>query len=98
MQLNFGFFFLKDSTSPNYIFVQLPDVLPGQPARSKPESEQGVSESTQCKNSLSEFKEGHIGKIIVRKSGKTFLRLGNVELDLTVAAPSNYYQVSIHHQ
>ncbi|XP_050391934.1 DNA-directed RNA polymerase III subunit RPC4 [Patella vulgata] len=45
--------------------------------------------STCC---LSDFSEGYIGKIQIRKSGKAELLLGNVKLDVAIGTPSGFLQ------
>ena len=43
--------------------------------------------------SLSDFSEGLIGKLQVRKSGRTQLLLGNVALDVAMGTPPGFLQV-----
>ena len=46
---------------------------------------------SRCK--LSDFNEGRIGKLQIRKSGKVELCLGNVTLDLTMGTSPSFLQV-----
>ena len=45
---------------------------------------------------LRDFSEGYLGKLRVRKSGKTELVLGNVVLDVSMGVPASFLQVSNH--
>lgn len=42
---------------------------------------------------LSGFSEGHMGKLVVRKSGRTSLMLGNVVLDVSMGTKCGFLQV-----
>jgi hypothetical protein len=46
------------------------------------------------KCSLEDFSEGFLGKMRVRKSGKTELVLGNVIFDVSMGVPASFLQVS----
>ena len=43
---------------------------------------------------MRDFSEGYLGKLRVRKSGKTELVLGNVVLDVSMGVPASFLQVS----
>lgn len=42
---------------------------------------------------LSGFSEGHMGKLVVHKSGRTSLMLGNVVLDVSMGTKCGFLQV-----
>lgn len=44
---------------------------------------------------LSDFSEGHIGRLQIRKSGKVQLVMGNVTLDVSEGAAFSFLQVSL---
>lgn len=44
-------------------------------------------------SALSGFSEGHMGKLIIRKSGRTSLMLGNVVLDVSMGTKCGFLQV-----
>ncbi|KAL5019273.1 hypothetical protein ScPMuIL_004995 [Solemya velum] len=113
--------FTKQSKSEEgeLLFLQLPEILPGTPARpslqasdqisQKPEqtvahtpqdkatdkAKDTDSENVPLKNSscsLREFSEGLIGKLVIRKSGRTQLVLGNITLDVSMGTPCAFLQ------
>lgn len=45
---------------------------------------------------LSDFTEGFIGKMQIRKSGKVQLVIGDVTLDVSEGAAFSFLQVSLH--
>ncbi|XP_074648887.1 DNA-directed RNA polymerase III subunit RPC4-like [Tubulanus polymorphus] len=84
------------------LFIQLPDVLPGTPASigldsDKKDRNEDVNKGT----SLKDFHDGSVGKIVIHKSGKTCLVLGNMTLDLATGTPCSFLQelvaVKINH-
>ena len=112
--------YLFPSERGEFIFIQLPDTLPGDPsgrgddprARSKQQQQQQQETSNENETdnpsdvetelakrlglcNMSEFTEGYIGKIKVRKSGRTQLHLGDNVLDLNLGATPGFLQVSI---
>lgn len=42
---------------------------------------------------LSGFSEGHMGKLVIHKSGRTSLMLGNVVLDVSMGTKCGFLQV-----
>ncbi|KAA0725595.1 DNA-directed RNA polymerase III subunit RPC4 [Triplophysa tibetana] len=89
------------------LFIQLPDVIPGQPKNSSsPEKKrheavkpadkrlphvQDQTEKTHM-HVLSDFSEGLIGKLQIRRSGKVQLLMGNVTLDVSEGAAFSFLQ------
>lgn len=90
--------------SDQLLFFQLPDSLPGLPAstdddykqkKDKSKKDQAQDESLEKKmNScnLEDFNEGLIGKLIVRKSGKVQMMLGQTLLDVEMGTPCGFLQ------
>ncbi|XP_057215384.1 DNA-directed RNA polymerase III subunit RPC4 isoform X2 [Triplophysa rosa] len=89
------------------LFIQLPDVIPGQPKNSSsPEKKRNevvkpadkrsphVKDQTEKTNVhvLSDFSEGLIGKLQIRRSGKVQLLMGNVTLDVSEGAAFTFLQ------
>ncbi|KAK3611051.1 hypothetical protein CHS0354_000367 [Potamilus streckersoni] len=90
------------------LFIQLPDVMPGVPAaqgdegeaggrphksadKSKQEDEEEIRKKlSTC--SLAGFSEGPVGKLVIRKSGRTQLILGNTVLDVSMGTPCGFLQ------
>ncbi|KAK7475843.1 hypothetical protein BaRGS_00032893 [Batillaria attramentaria] len=87
------------------VFLQLPDVLPGQPSteilpnskgdadtvrKDGKQGEEDPQKPASC--SLADFSEGYVGKLRVRRSGKTELVLGNVVLDVSMGTPCGFLQ------
>ncbi|KAH3872258.1 hypothetical protein DPMN_035473 [Dreissena polymorpha] len=75
----------------------LPDTLPGMPLsteedfKKKKDKESEISDKMDsC--SLHNFSEGLVGKLIVRKSGRVQLRLGNTLLNVTMGTPCGFLQ------
>lgn len=96
---------LKSGDPNHMVFVQFPDVMPGVPASYGKEEDAKSSNKEQKETSkkigasrLSGFSEGHMGKLVVRKSGRTSLMLGNVVLDVSMGTKCGFLQdvVSIH--
>ncbi|XP_073685048.1 DNA-directed RNA polymerase III subunit RPC4 [Garra rufa] len=98
---------LSVSDKEELLFIQLPDTIPGQPKTSSPEKtrKDGKTEdkrSMQIKALdvpdkaavpvLSDFSEGLIGKLQIRKSGKVQLVMGNVTLDVSEGAAFSFLQ------
>lgn len=98
---------LSVSDKEELLFIQLPDTIPGQPKTSSPEKprKEGKTEdkrSSQIKPLdppdkaavpvLSDFSEGLIGKLQIRKSGKVQLVMGNVTLDVSEGAAFSFLQ------
>ncbi|KAL3875731.1 hypothetical protein ACJMK2_033652 [Sinanodonta woodiana] len=91
------------------LFIQLPDVMPGVPAaqgdegdagtrphksadKSKQKDEEDVRKKlSTC--SLAGFGEGPVGKLVIRKSGRTQLILGNTVLDVSMGTPCGFLQI-----
>lgn len=44
---------------------------------------------------LSDFSEGAVGKLIIRKSGKTQLVIGNITMDVSMGTKCGFLQVNI---
>lgn len=94
------------SSEDELLFIQLPDTIPGQPsahsdklAKKEPKAEDkqtpSKSQDTPIKESsatLSDFTEGPIGKLQIRKSGKVQLVMGDVTLDVSEGAAFSFLQ------
>ncbi|WAQ97572.1 RPC4-like protein [Mya arenaria] len=85
------------------LYIQLPDSLPGLPLSTeedfqKKKTDQGADKqdkhlSDKMKGcNLDNFNEGLIGKLIVRKSGRVQLKLGNTCLDVNMGTPCGFLQ------
>uniref|UniRef100_A0A672K5G2 DNA-directed RNA polymerase III subunit RPC4-like n=1 Tax=Sinocyclocheilus grahami TaxID=75366 RepID=A0A672K5G2_SINGR len=100
---------LTVSDKEELLFIQLPDTIPGQPKTSSPEKtrKDGKTEDKRASQikaldqpdkaavpMLSDFSEGLIGKLQIRKSGKVQLVMGNVTLDVSEGAAFSFLQVS----
>lgn len=86
------------------LYFQLPDMLPGLPAstdedfRKKKSADKGSNNQEDevdkklkgC--NLDDFSEGLIGKLVVRKSGRVQLLLGNTYLDVSMGTPCGFLQ------
>ncbi|KAG1936089.1 DNA-directed RNA polymerase III subunit RPC4 isoform X2 [Pimephales promelas] len=96
---------LSVSDQEELLLIQLPDTLPGQPKTSSPEKTKKDDKtkdkrSSQIKTTdqpdkvplLSDFSEGLIGKLQIRKSGKVQLAMGNVTLDVSEGAAFSFLQ------
>uniref|UniRef100_A0A672K1P2 DNA-directed RNA polymerase III subunit RPC4-like n=1 Tax=Sinocyclocheilus grahami TaxID=75366 RepID=A0A672K1P2_SINGR len=81
---------LTVSDKEELLFIQLPDTIPGQPKTSSPEK----TRKDAAVPMLSDFSEGLIGKLQIRKSGKVQLVMGNVTLDVSEGAAFSFLQVS----
>ncbi|KAM4525862.1 DNA-directed RNA polymerase III subunit RPC4 isoform 1-T1 [Fundulus diaphanus] len=88
-------------------FMQFPDCLPGRysapkvdlhhGATEKPSKKEGKSAHQEARNMdnspvLSQFPEGLLGKLQIRKSGKVELKLGDITLDVSEGAASSFLQ------
>ncbi|KAK7112153.1 DNA-directed RNA polymerase III subunit RPC4-like [Littorina saxatilis] len=91
----------KMSDKEEMLFMQLPVVLPGVPATQEEDvtapstankDDSGDKDKKPVKCSLQDFSEGYLGKLRVRKSGKTELVLGNIVLDVSMGVPSSFLQ------
>ncbi|XP_067285975.1 DNA-directed RNA polymerase III subunit RPC4 [Pseudorasbora parva] len=98
---------LSVSDQEELLFIQLPDTIPGQPKTASPEKTK-KNDKTEDKRSsqnktmdkpdkaavplLSDFSEGLIGKLQIRKSGKVQLVMGNVTLDVSDGAAFSFLQ------
>ncbi|XP_034025797.1 DNA-directed RNA polymerase III subunit RPC4 [Thalassophryne amazonica] len=96
------------SSQEELLFMQLPDSLPGQPptrehrpVKTEVQSEDGQSvllktesqeepDDNSC--NLKDLREGLIGKMLVRKSGRVQLILGQVILDVSLGASCSFLQ------
>ncbi|KAG7492671.1 hypothetical protein MATL_G00017470 [Megalops atlanticus] len=88
------------------LFIQLPDTIPGQPethseklakkdtkSEDKRTSHFKVQEPVGKANPvLSDFSEGFIGKLQIRKSGKVQLALGDITMDVSEGAAFSFLQ------
>ncbi|XP_051958937.1 DNA-directed RNA polymerase III subunit RPC4 [Xyrauchen texanus] len=99
---------LSVSDKEELLFIQLPDTLPGQPKTTSPEKMRKEDNKPEDKRSLhvkaldqtdkatmpllSDFSEGLIGKLQIRKSGKVQLVMGNVTLDVSEGAAFSFLQ------
>jgi hypothetical protein len=72
-----------DGLQEDLYFVQLPTVLPSK-ALGTDNNERSVP--------LSELPDGYLGKILVYKSGKIKLRIGNFLYDVTSGTPMSFHQ------
>ncbi|XP_016350976.1 DNA-directed RNA polymerase III subunit RPC4 isoform X2 [Sinocyclocheilus anshuiensis] len=100
---------LTVSDKEELLFIQLPDTIPGQPKTSSPEKTRKDGKTEDKRSSqikaldqpdkaavpmLSDFSEGLIGKLQIRKSGKVQLVMGNVTLDVSEGAAFSFLQMS----
>ncbi|ETE59236.1 DNA-directed RNA polymerase III subunit RPC4, partial [Ophiophagus hannah] len=84
---------LSLSKEEELLFLQLPDTLPGQPPTqdTKPlKTEEAQEVENTC--TLGDLSEGQVGKLLIRKSGKVQLVLGQVTLDVTTGTPCSFLQ------
>ena len=77
------------------IFIQLPDHLPGiaTPVKKEPGTEdnhEGGGDGNMCH--LKDLPEGYLGKIQVRRSGKTQLKIGDALLDIDLGTQVGFLQ------
>ncbi|XP_015202548.2 DNA-directed RNA polymerase III subunit RPC4 [Lepisosteus oculatus] len=98
---------LSLSNDGELLFIQLPDTIPGQPITTadkvakkerKSEDRHALPFKTpdpirkESTSTLSDFSEGHIGKLRIRKSGKVQLVLGEVITDISEGAAFSFLQ------
>ncbi|KAG8141290.1 putative DNA-directed RNA polymerase III subunit RPC4 isoform X2 protein [Naja naja] len=93
---------LSLSKEEELLFLQLPDTLPGQPPtqdtkplKTEVQNEDGqMMEIQEAENTctLGDLSEGQVGKLLIRKSGKVQLVLGQVTLDVTTGTPCSFLQ------
>ncbi|XP_014677298.1 PREDICTED: DNA-directed RNA polymerase III subunit RPC4-like isoform X3 [Priapulus caudatus] len=84
------------------LFLQLPDLLPGLPSGRDDAvtgKDAGGSQGAPAQESLGgcrldDVSEGYIGKLLVRKSGRTQIVLGNVTMNVEMGANCGFLQVS----
>ncbi|CAG2248734.1 CSNK1D [Mytilus edulis] len=96
---------LTKTDSGEMLFFQFPDCMPGNPVNRAQSDEEGKEEETQTQSQtqtqtqrLSDFSEGAVGKLVIRKSGKTQLVIGNITMDVSMGTKCGFLQdvVSIH--
>lgn len=98
---------LSVSDKEELLFIQLPDTIPGQLKTSSPEKTRKDGNTEEKRTAhikavdkpdksivpvLSDFSEGLIGKLQIRKSGKVQLVMGNVTLDVSEGAAFSFLQ------
>ncbi|XP_073722815.1 DNA-directed RNA polymerase III subunit RPC4 [Misgurnus anguillicaudatus] len=99
---------LSVSEREELLFIQLPDAIPGQPKRISPEKRRKEDPKPADKHLphvkaqdqtdktttpvLSDFSEGLIGKLQIRKSGKVQMLMGNVTLDISEGSAFSFLQ------
>ncbi|XP_061667176.1 DNA-directed RNA polymerase III subunit RPC4-like isoform X2 [Syngnathoides biaculeatus] len=97
------------SSKEELFFMQLPDCMPARAQKTelKPEprfekiamdkkqlfGKAQDSPSVKCSPVLSEFPEGFLGKIQIRKSGRMEMKLGNIVMDITDGASLSFLQL-----
>uniref|UniRef100_A0A673G9M3 Zgc:171971 n=1 Tax=Sinocyclocheilus rhinocerous TaxID=307959 RepID=A0A673G9M3_9TELE len=101
---------LTVSDKEELLFIQLPDTIPGQPKPPSPEKPRKEGKTQDKRSSkikaldqpdkaavpvLSDFSEGLIGKLQMRKSGKVQLVLGNVTLEVSEGAAFSFLQLTL---
>ncbi|XP_045211717.2 DNA-directed RNA polymerase III subunit RPC4-like [Mercenaria mercenaria] len=86
------------------LYFQLPDMLPGLPVttdedfkKKKTTEKSGNEQENELSKKMSgcnldNFSEGVIGKLVVRKSGRVQLMLGNTYLDVNMGTPCGFLQ------
>ncbi|XP_065647544.1 DNA-directed RNA polymerase III subunit RPC4 [Hydra vulgaris] len=95
--------FKSDSSNGDFFFFQFPDALPIKPisddgAMLKPEQDMNIiSAETIVTEQLKKFtfqnvSEGYIGKLLVHKSGKVKMHLGNVSFEIMLGTPCGFLQ------
>lgn len=81
---------------PQFLFFQLPAVLP---LAKKPDASVDAkkgSNKTVPASKLEEVPEGRIGKILVYKSGKVKMKLGDLLFDVSARSPEFYIAIIVH--
>ena len=80
------------------IFIQLPDHLPGiaMPVKKEPGTDDGDDDNVNGEGGrmchLKDLPEGYLGKIQVRRSGKTQLKIGDALLDIDLGTQVGFLQ------
>ena len=86
----------KEDHGNEFMFIQMPQVLP-LISRLTEDEKHRLSRGKKVKTSLlRQMGEGHIGKIRIRKSGKTELVIGDHVMDINFASPMDCYQQVMH--
>uniref|UniRef100_A0A1E1WQH3 DNA-directed RNA polymerase III subunit RPC4 n=1 Tax=Pectinophora gossypiella TaxID=13191 RepID=A0A1E1WQH3_PECGO len=96
---------LLNSTEPKLLLVQLPDTLPGRSAETEESSSDRKPNEQQCppakpdeeskpenKCNLKQLEEGKIGKLLVHRSGKVTLMLGNTSFEVSLGTKPAFHQ------
>jgi DNA-directed RNA polymerase III subunit RPC4 len=83
---------LVRSQKGDLIFIQLPDHLPGVVTQVKKEDGVAATEEVETKCLLTDLPEGYLGKIQVRRSGKTQLKIGEALLDIDLGTQVGFLQ------
>ena len=78
-----------DDDREELVFIQLPDTLPAHTSA----KEDGASAPE--KVTLADLPEGYLGQLVVRKSGRVELVLGDVSLDVDVTGKSPCFQEAV---
>jgi hypothetical protein len=73
-------------------FIQMPTALPLGDIPSRPSSAAEQSQVLGFKSNLSSLPSGHIGKLVIYKSGKVKLRIGDLYFDVSTGMPCNFLQ------
>lgn len=85
------------SEKPEFMFIQLPDTLPGEPYSDDSHTSGSKKQESDINKSLenctlADFHEGFIGKLRIHKSGHTTLKLGNTILKVQLGTPPGFLQ------
>lgn len=73
-------------------FIQMPSAVPLGEAPVRPSSQTEMSQVLGFKGTLSSLPSGCIGKLIIHKSGKVKLKIGDVLFDVSTGMPCNFLQ------
>ncbi|KAK2161210.1 hypothetical protein LSH36_120g15049 [Paralvinella palmiformis] len=87
----------RSTEKPEFLFIQLPDTLPGEPYSDDPHPSSSKKQESEIRKrqekcTLSDFHEGLIGKLRIHKSGRTTLKLGNTILEVHLGTPPGFLQ------
>lgn len=73
-------------------FIQMPSALPIGPQSFRPSPLQEQAEILGFKGTLSPLPSGEIGKLLIYKSGKVKMKIGDVLFDVSSGMPCNFLQ------
>lgn len=74
------------------LFFQFPDCMPGTPANRTPVDSEEKGDQPSQSQRLSDFSEGSVGKLVIRKSGRAQLIMGNITMDVSMGTKCGFLQ------